>query len=694
MLLLPMMSVAAICVQRDTLFLEDFGGNSVSDPKIATTHNPQINNSYTMVASEANLKCDYENKFAKTYLLTKVGKHSSGWHLQMDHTYPNDSARGYFMLVDDGPVADAPIYTSKGILVSPYQKLHFGASFANVRMWYNSNGNTSLTIPAFRIRLLDMVSGNLLKEFRTDPIPYDSLHPDQDDYIYQAPWLEFEDVYVVPSYIDEVQVEVAAEETSNRWGNDYAVDDIILYEEHEVMTLSCAHTDTVFFEDFGGNNVSDPAFGTTPVSGIDDKYTFITVPTSDNLSNASCYLLPKSGVTHNGNWYRQDDHTYPNDTTRGYFLTVDGCYGIGEHPIYRKTITGVHKGDSCLLSAYLCELDTWYYVNLVVTGIFAPSQVRFCVLDSKGNTIVDKLSDLLFPDTNLPLQSDWQYSSKWLRFEEVFLVPDDSESLELIIYNINVHYNGAGNDFALDDIMLLQCANSEVTIDSIGCDSVAYNGEIFYKDTVLTYIVDKQVYQVNITVNHSTLEQENHSGLDSLEYDGTMYYADTTLIYRGTTKDGCEAVRYVTLQIAHTPVYYLDNLIVNEMNWLIVCNNRLLREKYPAEDYSFQWIKNGQPVQNTYSYSDYYTEDERLEGQFELEVTVHNNGQPNIKVHSNIITILPEQTEAKRIAIYDKAGVLVYEAVGDVEIPHLLSGFYVVRTEQDNTLDIQKLIVR
>lgn len=683
MLLLPMASVVVARVQRDTLFIENFGGNNTNDPKIATTHNPYIDNSYTMVTSEANLKCGYENNFAKTYLLTKVGKHASGWHLQMDHTYPGDSTRGYFMLVDDGPVLGDPIYTSKGILVSPGQKLHFGASFANVKTWYGSNGNASLTTPAFRVRLLDMVSGNVLREFQTGQIPY----PNPDVYINQAPWRYFEDVYLVPGNITEVQVEVAAETTNNRWGNDYAVDDIVAYVEREVIDLPCERMDTIFYEDFGGNDVNDPQVSWTPVSSIADTYTQVFSNTYLSMVSGG-YLVAKRGY-HNGpptfsQWFLMGDHTHYGDTTRGYFLEVDGR-GNGAQ-LYEVVIQNPVVGAEMTFSAYVANVVYWKTRD----GLsYIEPVLEFRMKDQHGNVLAKASSGPIPLDTT---KTTFQTEGTWHKVGMQFTVPEGVTKCVLQI--LDNARSGWGNDFALDDIMLLQCASPEKNVVLQGCDSVAYNGEMFYRDTVFTHTIDEQVFHVDITVHHSTYVHETYSGVDSLEFEGTMYYADTTLIIRGTTKDGCDAIRSVTLHIAQTPVYYLDNLIVNEMSWLVVCNNRLLREKYPAEYYVYQWIKNGLPVKSKYPYPDYYTEDERLEGQFELEVTLHNDGQPKAKVRSNIVTILPVHAAPERIAIYNKAGVLVYEAVGNVEMPHLQSGFYVVKTMQDNKIDVRKLIVQ
>ncbi|MBQ4017908.1 MAG: hypothetical protein II605_01555, partial [Paludibacteraceae bacterium] len=96
----------------------------------------------------------------------------------------------------------------------------------------------------------------------------------------------------------------------------------------------------LFREDFGGNDPSDPRVSTNPVPGM--SYTQATNDVFRSMGSGK-YIVTKSGYcngdttgwslpgadqsTYRSQWYIQDDHTYPNDYSRGYFMEIDGSGG-------------------------------------------------------------------------------------------------------------------------------------------------------------------------------------------------------------------------------------------------------------------------------------------------------------------------------------------------------------------------------
>lgn len=76
----------------------------------------------------------------------------------------------------------------------------------------------------------------------------------------------------------------------------------------------CIDGRLLFREDFGGNDPSDPAISMASVPGMSSQY-----HNSGNALGSGNYTIRKEGW-HNGiQWHWQDDHTYPDDKTRGFY---------------------------------------------------------------------------------------------------------------------------------------------------------------------------------------------------------------------------------------------------------------------------------------------------------------------------------------------------------------------------------------
>lgn len=260
----------------------------------------------------------------------------------------------------------------------------------------------------------------------------------------------------------------------------------------------------LFHEDFGGNSPSDPRVSSTPLSSMNNTYTHLT--TDDWLSMyKGAYLITKSGycngdtsITNNwrgSQWHIQDDHTCPNDYNRGYFLEVDGMGG--SVPFYSTTITGLPSNIALSFYAYVANVMTWYHTNVYLGGGAVKPDFKFVISTtddqilssySTGPIDSDTVSKTLAP---YPNPKGWNVSAKWNPVGFTFRLPDGVNDVKLIIYN-NVQDNGRGNDFALDDIFVVDAtaAYEEVmTLDGktiVGRDSVCIAGMYFYRDTVFS----------------------------------------------------------------------------------------------------------------------------------------------------------------------------------------------------------------
>lgn len=297
-----------------------------------------------------------------------------------------------------------------------------------------------------------------------------------------------------------------------------AMSDPFLLKVNKCTEDLCIDGILLFREDFGGNDPNDPRVGTTPVSGM--SYTQLT---SDRFGvmGAGKYLVTKSGYC-NGDtsvnnlpqnrrsqWHLQDDHTYPNDRTRGYLLEIDAR--ADNAAFYQTTIEHLCEGIELTFSAYVANVMTWgQYMGR--PGMYAYPRLKF-VLTNPTN-----YSELATYDTgDIPFDSAfindyacWQESSKWQLVGMNFTVPVGVEAIQLSIYN-NVD-NAIGNDFALDDIEIHLCMTPDtIRTDTTVCDTIdqiAWRGKEFaladtLRDTVFSSCgFDSIYYELHVATEH------------------------------------------------------------------------------------------------------------------------------------------------------------------------------------------------
>ena len=220
----------------------------------------------------------------------------------------------------------------------------------------------------------------------------------------------------------------------------------------------------LFREDFGGNDPNDPRVGTTPVSGM--TYTQLLTDAWRSMGSGK-YLLTKSGYC-NGDtsmtnlpqnrgsqWHLQDDHTYPNDKTRGYLLEIDGRGG--NSAFYSTTIEGLCEGSRLTFSAYVVNVLTWgLYVGR--PGVYAYPRLKFVLTDPSSNAELATYDtgDIPFDSAFINDYKCWQQSAEWRLVGMNFTVPPGQNRIKLTIYNNTT--GTTGNDFAIDDIEVRLCA--------------------------------------------------------------------------------------------------------------------------------------------------------------------------------------------------------------------------------------------
>ncbi len=218
----------------------------------------------------------------------------------------------------------------------------------------------------------------------------------------------------------------------------------------------CIDGTLLFREDFGGNDPSDPDVSMVSVPGMSSQYC-----NSGNSLGSGNYTIRKEGWLNGIQWHRQDDHTYPDDKTRGYLLEVDGMGGA--EPFYSKTIDGLCAGSKLTFSAYV--VNAHYAGQLdYFGGRYIYPRMKFVLKDpTTGSILAEKSTGDIQPDWRYGTPETWKYarenklSAEWQLIGMNFVVPDGIESIQMFIYN-DVERNGTGNDFALDDIEIHLCA--------------------------------------------------------------------------------------------------------------------------------------------------------------------------------------------------------------------------------------------
>ena len=234
----------------------------------------------------------------------------------------------------------------------------------------------------------------------------------------------------------------------------------------------CMDGTLLFREDFGGNDPSDPVAGTDPVPGMTSSYMQI-YDTAHCNGRPGCrgmgsgrYLVTKVGYRNSrgynySHWFIMDDHTYPNDYSRGYLLEIDGR--TDGATIYETTIDGLCEGSRLTFTAYAVNVTTAHSYDVDRNN--GDPQLSFVLADPETG------SEITTPYNTGPIPVDrsykgmpgeWRNSAHWNLVGMNFTVPPGRTAIKLIIKNAWMQYNG--NDCAIDEIEIRLCA-PPVTIE-------------------------------------------------------------------------------------------------------------------------------------------------------------------------------------------------------------------------------------
>jgi len=278
--------------------------------------------------------------------------------------------------------------------------------------------------------------------------------------------------------------ENSIERTENRKEDEPEVET----EEAEEL---CVDGRLLFREDFGGNEQSDPAASTTPVSGMSSGYRQVTnLETKGNTQDMSAgrYLVAKRGYRNSTNsnyscWHIMDDHTHWGDTTRGYLLEIDGKGGSND-VFYSTLIENLRPKSHITFSAYVANLTTaGQYLGWISRGYVHPKLLFVISEPETGVILAQQSTDTISHDWGVSTidgsaRKKWQESAEWQLQGMNFVVPEGVHSARLSIRN-NAGSSATGNDFALDDIEIWQCTPKvQIVSPESVCEDAPYSFEI------------------------------------------------------------------------------------------------------------------------------------------------------------------------------------------------------------------------
>ena len=525
-----------LCTSGILLFREDFGGNKPSDPRVSSTSVPGMTYRQSTGAMGSGVymvtKSGYCNGDTTGWSMPGADRATkrSQWYIQDDHTYPNDYTRGYFMEID-GKGGNQQFYETEISGLCEGIELTFSAYVANVFTWFQYDWYTRnrgpVIAPCLKFVLTNPQTGETLAEKNTQEIPFDEALPALTDWQYSSAWHLVGMNFTVPVGVNAIRLSIYNNVTNGN-GNDFAIDDI---EVHLCMTPDTIRTDTtvcdttrqirwrektfaiadtlrdtlfstcgfdsiyyvmhvekencehalctdgilLFREDFGGNDPNDPKVGLIPMTGIASLYRQDT-QYAEELYDGH-YLIAKEGSSNKHFWHIMDDHTYPNDKTRGYFFETNSVCGTGRVLyVFQKELIGVCAGMELSFSAYVANLVTARQFKQLHSSQYSYPYLNFLVNNARtGELLARYWTDTIGHDWSLYNTPDsWQYSAQWQLKGMKFTIPDGVDKIQLTIINTysSPYSYTKGNDFAIDDIEVHLCSNAEYQIfDTIVCDT-------------------------------------------------------------------------------------------------------------------------------------------------------------------------------------------------------------------------------
>ncbi len=282
-----------------TVYYNDFGGNSKSDPWAGPAISEVPSSIYYVDAAQ-------DRMYGNDYTVVKHYDNNSDWYIGGDHTNPSDREQGYFVVINpDGAKSDVTAF------VTPLKGLCRGVTFrfsawvANM-MLPNKSGSSMIPYVGVGVYESDqpvsLVSPNA---YKVEKIPC----AEQDINSPSLAWQEVEIEFTMNGNNEEAYfIVVMHQPESNGW--DFAIDDIRIEVKQPEVTIS---HDDIYYEDpltltasFDNNGFFSDMNSTQytwEYSANGNDYETIKTENYSNDKNFS-YTIPSFDRTKNNGYYR------------------------------------------------------------------------------------------------------------------------------------------------------------------------------------------------------------------------------------------------------------------------------------------------------------------------------------------------------------------------------------------------------
>lgn len=227
---------------------------------------------------------------------------------------------------------------------------------------------------------------------------------------------------------------------------------ILLFISYSLLSIS--QTDILrilYSQDFGGNSFNDTVISQLSVPEC------LYPQNKDNSSFAGSYSVRKVGFFNGDSgkvsqWYRQSDHTYDGDCSRGYFLQVDG--GLEHEIFYSFLVKNVPSGETLVFSIWVVNCYTAWQKRIFETEHWPVQDpdIDLLVLTESDTEITRFRIGPVEVDEVLCGATDYECSAEWHNYSFSFTVPDDVRSVRFSLGNRGI--GSPGNDFGIDDILV------------------------------------------------------------------------------------------------------------------------------------------------------------------------------------------------------------------------------------------------
>lgn len=218
---------------------------------------------------------------------------------------------------------------------------------------------------------------------------------------------------------------------------------------------------TVYYNDFGGNNKSDPWAG-PEIDGVPSNIYYVDA--AEDKMFGGDYTVVKH-YDNNSDWYIGGDHTHSSDREQGYFVIINPDGAKSDVTAFSYKLSNLCRGVTFRFSAWVA--------NMMLPNKSGSSMIPYVGVGVyETNEPVKIVSPDAYKIVKVPC-AEQAVDSPSLAWQEVvieFTMHGSNDEAYFIVVMNQPESNGW--DFAIDDIRI-EVKQPEITIDK---------GEVYYKD--------------------------------------------------------------------------------------------------------------------------------------------------------------------------------------------------------------------